>query len=142
MSAGGDTNVNESTDLGFGYSDHSNSDEEVAITACHIGRLTVNKEGVTTDRSGSVGESPKAFSNIPGTVLSGDIFFLRRSDWRVSVWEEDICVTSAITAEHRFKSHRIGSEECASYGSKDLAGEARRWDSVEQYGSVVSLARS
>ena len=51
-------------------------------------------------------------------------------------------MASAMTAEHRFKSHRIGSEECASYGSKDLAGEARRWDSVEQYGSVVSLARS
>ena len=44
---------------GFGYLEHSYSDEEVTIIACHIGRLTVAKEVVTTDRSGSVGKVPK-----------------------------------------------------------------------------------
>ena len=105
----GESTINDEV-LGI-YSELSDSDKEVAIIACHIGRLTVLKEVVTTDRSGSVGKSPKASSNIPEAVFIGDIF------------------------------GRGGSNECASNGSEDLAGEARHRDSVEQYGSVVSFAK-
>ena len=75
-------------------------------------RLTVAKEVVTTDRSGSVGKFPKASSNIPEAVVSGDIIIRRRP------------------------------EECASIGFEGLAGETCHWDGVEQYGSVVSWAKS
>ena len=93
------------------YSDLSNSGAEVAITACYIGRHTISKEGVTADRSVSVGKSSKASSNVPEAVLSGDTI-------------------------------RVESEERASTGSEDSAGEARRRDSVEQHGSVVQLVNS
>jgi len=55
----------------------------------------------------------------------------------VSVWEDEVSAYAARVAVQRVNTSRRRSEECASGGSEDLAGEAHHRDGVEQYGSVV-----
>jgi hypothetical protein len=55
--------------------------------------------------------------------------------------EKNFSVASASVAGHHINPDRGGSKECASIGSEDLAGEARRKGSVEQHVSVVQSER-
>ena len=64
------------------------------------------------------------------------------SNHTVSVWEDEVSVYAAQAAVQRLHTIRRGSEERASDGSEDLAGEARHRDGVEQYGSAVYEEKS